>query len=83
MNESYMNESLLGYSKETVRIVMRTKQERDALLSALYALMSHWGPYDPGHSDLDDEQPEAIHTTLGELRKIDMLLQRIKYHEKE
>lgn len=57
--------------------------DRAKLLQALEALMSHWGPYNPGHSDLDDEQPESIPTTLGELRKINMLLQRIKHHEKE
>ena len=63
-------------------VAKRLLAERDELFGALYTLMSHWS-YDPGHSDLDDEQPESLPATLGELRKIDMLLQRIKYHEKE
>lgn len=30
--------------------------------------------YDPGHSDLDDEQPIAIHVTLGDWRALNMTL---------
>lgn len=30
--------------------------------------------YDPGHSDLDNEQPISIHCTLGDWRKLDFAL---------
>lgn len=30
--------------------------------------------YDPGHSDLDDEQPIAIHCTLGDWRRLNSAL---------
>lgn len=30
--------------------------------------------YDPGHSDLDNEQPITIHVTLGDWRKLNMAL---------
>lgn len=30
--------------------------------------------YDPGHSDLDDEQPITIHVTLGDWRKLNLAL---------
>ena len=33
--------------------------------------------YDPGHSDLDNEQPIAIHVTLGDWRKLNWALQQV------
>lgn len=34
--------------------------------------------YDPGHSDLDDEQPISISVTLGDWRKLDLALSERK-----
>lgn len=30
--------------------------------------------YDPGHSDLDNEQPIAVHVTLGDWRRLNSVL---------
>lgn len=75
--------SLEQQFEEIQQVALRVKRERDDLFVALDNLMSHWGPYNPGHSDLDNEQPESIPTTMGEIRKIHSLLGRIKPHEKE
>lgn len=34
--------------------------------------------YDPGHSDLDNEQPIFIRTTLGDWRRLHYELQRVE-----
>lgn len=34
--------------------------------------------YDPGHSDLDDEQPIHVTVTLGDWRKLNFLLNDFK-----
>ena len=36
--------------------------------------------YDPGHSDLDDEQPITITVTLGDWRRLNMLLPSKELH---
>jgi hypothetical protein len=34
--------------------------------------------YNPGHSDLDNEQPIHVHVTLGDWRKLDWALRTIE-----
>jgi hypothetical protein len=35
--------------------------------------------YDPGHSDLDNDQPIHIFTTLGDWRRLHYELQRVEH----
>ena len=37
--------------------------------------------YDPGHSDLDDEQPITIHVTLGQWRRLNLALREEEWPE--
>ena len=36
--------------------------------------------YDPGHSDLDNEQPITVHITLGDYRRANRLYHELKNH---
>ncbi len=47
----------------------------DELLAALKLTLSGF-TYDPGHSDLDDEQPISVRMTLGDWLKMNMLKYR-------
>ena len=57
--------------------VLRVKHERDRLLEELNNLSKGFTP-DPGTSDLDDEQPIYISTTLGDYRRIVRLLYEVQ-----
>jgi hypothetical protein len=49
------------------------KQELEALAAAS-KVFRHAFTYDPGHSDLDNEQPIHITVTLGDWRRLDWAL---------
>ena len=51
-------------------------EQRDALVEAARPFLEAFD-YDPGHSDLDNEQPIAVHVTLGDWRRLSMAL---KWH---
>jgi hypothetical protein len=53
---------------ELTKALLRMQKQRDSLVLALKPAVSGF-EYDPGHSDLDDEQPIYVRMTLGEWRK--------------
>ena len=56
---------------------MRIKKERDALAAAARPIRDAF-TYDPGHSDLDNEQPIHISVTLGAWRNLNFALNKIQ-----
>ena len=55
---------------------MNRRDKRDALEELVEASSPFRDAftYDPGHSDLDDEQPITITVTLGDWRRLDLAL---------
>jgi hypothetical protein len=54
---------------------LRVKKDRDDMLGMLKLVKSGYD-YNPGSSDLDDEQPISVSMTLGDYRKIVRLIYR-------
>ena len=52
---------------------LRIKDERDQAWKLLRKVRDGF-TYDPGHSDLDSEQPIHVRITLGDWRRINSLL---------
>lgn len=57
---------------------MKATKDMKALESILMAVANGF-TYDPGHSDLDDEQPIHVTMTLGDYRKACSILQVSPY----
>jgi hypothetical protein len=54
------------------------KMDKDyALLLAVSKRIRDAFNYDPGHSDLDNEQPIAIHVTLRDWRELNFAVNRL------
>jgi hypothetical protein len=64
-----MDKTLSQSMDELDEVAMRVKAQRDRLLEAATPIVEAFH-YDPGHSDLDNEQPIHISTTLGAWRKL-------------
>jgi hypothetical protein len=54
------------------------QKQRESIIKVLDAVVNGM-TYDPGHSDLDDEQPVAVWMTLGDYRRAS----RLKYELRE
>jgi len=57
--------------------VMQVKHQRDALQRVANAVVRGF-EYDPGHPDLDNEQPIHVSMTLGDYRRARRLLHELE-----
>ena len=53
----------------------KAADHRQLLAEALIPLLKGF-TYDPGHSDLDNEQPITLHVTLGDFRRAERALRK-------
>ena len=68
------NKPTLAEAMDDLEITaMRIKKQRDDLAYAARRIRDAF-TYNPGHSDLDNEQPITITVTLGDWRKLNYVL---------
>ena len=73
MSKETLDKAMSSLSETALRV----KAERDDAVKLLLKVRNAF-TYDPGHSDLDNEQPIHISMTLGDWRRIDFFLRVAK-----